>query len=599
MRTTSFLPVLLAALLVLPAPRNAAAQQADDPVPQVTRTFALENARVVQAPGRVLERATVIVRDGLIVAVGPNAAVPFDAERIAADSLVVYAGFIDGLSHAGIPKPKEARNQERPKDPGNPPDAEAGIQPDRDARALLDPSDNSLEKLRKAGFTAAHVVPYGRMLPGSGAVILLAGDAANALVLKGDASLFAQFEGAPRMYPATDMAVIARMRQLYREAGRRQRMETLYAQNPTGLERPAYDPVHYAFFPVLDGQKPVFFHTENALDVHRALTLRQELGFPLVLAGLGQGFDALEALRQAGVPLLLTLDLPEEPKKPKAQAAADTTAADTTAAPTAIPTDQPKELPAAQQPAYDPDLRTRSHEDVEAEKKNLEARQALERQKYYAAAATLHGAGLAFGFTTMDAKPEDVLKNLRTMVEHGLPEDAALAALTTTPAQMLGLSASMGTVEPGKMANLVVASGPLFDAGTRLRYVFVDGRKFEIEAEKTTAATGEGAANPVGTWSYTVETPQGAVGGTITLAGNPGNLSGTITNDASPADEPATLDELNFDGKTLSFSFDAGQFGRISVTATITGDELEGSLDVPGLGVVPLTGTRVSGPDRP
>jgi len=468
--------VLLTVLMWMPS--GAQAQLSED-VPQVTRTYALEHARVVQAPGRVLERATVIVRDGLIAAIGPNVSIPFDAERIAADSLVIYAGFIDGLSHAGIPEPEQPRNQPRPDDPGNPPDEEAGIQPERDVRTLLDPKEKSLATLRNAGFTVAHVVPYGQMLPGTGAVILLAGDDPKALVLKGDASLFAQFTGARRMYPATDMAVMSKLRQLYREAGRRQLMETRYAEDPTGLERPEYDPAHYALFPVLDGEKPVYFHTENALDLHRALDLRQRLGFPLVLTGLSQSFDAVDALKQADVPLLLTLDLPEAPQTPREgqDDAAETDSTETP--PTMGPTDEAEELPQAQPPDYNPDLRTRSFEDAEAEKKNLEARQEMTREQYFASAATLHDAGLRFGFTTLDAKPEDVMKNLRKMVEHGLPEDAALAALTTTPAEILGLSASLGTVEPGKMANLVVASGPIFEEDTKVRYVFIDGQKYE------------------------------------------------------------------------------------------------------------------------
>jgi imidazolonepropionase-like amidohydrolase len=171
------------ALLLFP---RASMAQSNDEVPEVTRTFALVNARVVQAPGRVMDRATVIVRDGLIATISRDATIPFDAERIDADSLTIYAGFIDGLSHTGIPKPKEEENQERPDDPANPPDEYAGIQPERDARMMLDPKDNSIEKLRQAGFTAAHVVPYGNMLPGSGAVILLAGDDPRTLVLKGD-----------------------------------------------------------------------------------------------------------------------------------------------------------------------------------------------------------------------------------------------------------------------------------------------------------------------------------------------------------------------------------------------------------------------------
>lgn len=497
-----FLPFLTLVLLPVLTPLGVYAQRVspatDEAVPEVTRTFALERARVVQAPGRVLERATVVVRDGLITAVGPDVPVPFDADRIAADSLTVYAGFIDGLSHAGVPEPEQDRNRQRPDDPGNPPDEEAGIQPQRDVRTLLDPAEKSLEALRKAGFTAAHVVPYGQMLPGTGAVILTAGDDARTLVFKGDASLFAQFTPARRMYPGTDMAVIAKMRQLYHEAERRQRMEQLYAEDPTDLERPAYDPAHYAFFPVLDGQRTIFFHTEDVRDLYRALDLHRDLGFPMVLTGLNQGFDAVDALRDADVPLLLTLDLPEAPQS-SGGAPDSTSAPDSTAAPS---TDAPAELPATPATAYNPDFRTSSYADTEAEKKNLEARQETVRTQYYATAATLHDAGLRFGFTSIDAKPADLMKNLRMMVDNGLPEDAALAALTTTPAEILGVSASMGTVERGKMANLVVTTGPLFEKNTRIRYVFVDGRKFELddEADRTTRRPGAPARQRPGTY---------------------------------------------------------------------------------------------------
>ena len=585
--------VLLAALLL--TPQTAEAQLNDD-VPQVTRTFALTNARVVQAPGRVLDRATVVVRDGLITVVGPDAAIPFDAESIAADSLTIYAGFIDGLSHAGLTKPKEEQNQERPKNPGAPPNDQAGIQPDRDVRTLLNPKEKSLEALRKAGFTAAHVVPYGRMLPGSGAVILLAGDDANSLVFKGDASLFAQFTPARRMYPATDMAIMATMRQLYREAKRRQLMEKLYAEDPTGLERPEYDPVHYALFPVLDGERQIFFHTENALDLHRALDVQKGLGFPLVLTGLNQSFEAVEALQEANVPMLLTLDLPKEPKKDKGDEKPDTPADSTAADDAAEPTDAPEDLPEAVMTAYDPNFRTMSYEDLEAEKKNLEARQEMERKKYYATAATLNEAGLTFGFTTMDTKPEDAMKNVRTMVENGLSEDVALAALTTNPADILGVSASMGTVDPGKMANLVVTTGPLFEEESKIRYVFIDGQKFEMELKEKKAPSDPNAVvNPAGSWSYAVESPDGEVEGTLTISGSPGDLSGTIETPLSP--DPIPLDNVEIEGNLLTFSFSAGPMGTISAELTLDGDELEGTISGADFGGLPMTGTRTSEPD--
>jgi len=254
------------------------------------------------------------------------------------------------------------------------------------------------------------------------------------------------------------------------------------------------------------------------------------------------------------------------------------------------------ELPEVMTTAYNPDFRTTSYEDTEAEKKNLEARQEIERKKYYATAATLSDAGLSFGFTTMDTKPEDVMKNLRTMVENGLSEDIALAALTTNPADILGVSASMGSVEPGKMANLVVTTGPLFEEKSKIRYVFIDGQKFEMDLKKKkTPSDPNAVVNPAGSWSYTVASPDGEIPGTLTLTGSPGSLSGTIESAMGP--DPIELDDIELDGNLLTFSLNAGPMGAITVEVTIDGDSLEGTVSGADFSGLPMTGTRTSGPD--
>ena len=624
----SFVKRLLVLLLLplyigLAAPTQA---QPYDGVPGVTRAFAIENARIVQAPGRVLERGTVVVRNGLIEAVGTNVEVPYDAERIAGDSLTVYAGFIDGLSHTALPKPKEEEGQggfgSRPdvEDPGNPPNDVAGIQPERRASDLVKADEASIEALRKVGFAAAHVVPQGGLLPGSGAVVLLTGGDGKTMILQEDASLVAQFEGAPGVYPATPMGIMAKLRTLYREAERRQRGEKLYATNAVGMERPTYDPVYEAFFPVIDGEQPVFFYAEGALDARRALTLQRDLGFPLVLAGLAEGFAMTEALKEADVPLLLTLSLPEDPDAKADSAAADSSGvpSDSTAAPpdssvaptdsslavagdslAAAPDQEKAVTPEAPSSTFVRDYRTRSYEDVGGEDENLKARQRMAREQYYATAATLHEAGLAFGFTAWDVKPADVRKNLRLMIENGLPEDAALAALTTDAADILGLADRLGTVDNGKIANLVVTDAPYFDEESKVRYVFVDGQQFEIEEEAE--ASGDEAADPTGTWSFTVSIPDGdtedtgdEVTGTLTLTGSPDDLSGTLTSAALTGS--ATLEQIELDGSALTFSFDTDEYGRVEAALTLEGDSFEGTLDVSGE-TYPIEGTRTSGPD--
>jgi len=550
----------------------------DYEVPTVTDTYALENARVVQAPGQVLESATVVVEDGLIAAVGEDIDIPFDARRIAADSLVVYAGFIDGLSHAGVEMPEQGNEEgDDDVDPGDPPNDRAGIQPDRSVRSFLTPDGSDIEGLRKAGFTAGHVVPKGQMLPGSSAYVFYGGASANDMMLEAGPTLFAQMQTAEGyVYPATDMAVIAKMRQLFREAARRQEMAAAYEQNPRGRRKPPQDPAHSALFPVLDGETPMAFYADEALSLNRILNLQQELDFPLVLAGLQEGHEAIEALNGVDSPLFLTLDLPEEPTR---TADSDTTVADTTGQPGRY---------------YDADLHTPSYEEVAAEDTNLELRHAMERTDYLQTAATLHEAGLQFGFTTREAKSGDVRDNLRTMIEQGLPEQTALAALTTRPASFLGLDNQLGTVEEGKIANLVVADGNYFAEDTKVQHVFVDGQLYDYSSEAEEGEISGDVSAVVGTWSYTIETPRGDRSGTLTIEGDQSGLDGTLTN--SQGNEQS-LETISFDGTTLSFTIPTSQGPTLSVSVTVEGDTFEGTVSTPGPSLS-ITGERTGSPNR-
>lgn len=574
--------LLLFAVFLLALSGWPAAAHAQSDLPQVTRTYAIENARIVQAPGRVIEQGTVIVRDGRILDAGADAEVPYDAERINGDSLVVYAGLIDGFSHTGVQTPEP--DNEDVERPGDPPYDRAGIQPDRDVRTLLNPSHGRIDQLRQAGFTTAQVAPKGDLLPGTAAVVQLAGDEADAMLLVPGSALYMQFDGASGVYPATPMAVMSSLRQLYREATRRRALTDRYADEPRAMERPPEDAVHRAFFPVVAGERPLLIRTEDALEIHRALQLQRELGFTYQLAGLVGSSDALDALRATEAPLFLTLDLPEAADE---QADRDTTEA--------TPTDSTARAVTPEEGSYfQSDLRTRSYEDVEAEKENLEARQSMVREEYDATAARLHEAGLRFGFSTAEAKPGEVHDHLRRMIAQGLPEDAALAALTTDAAALLDLDDRLGTVEAGKIANLVVTTGNLFAEDTEIRHVFVDGQRFDYSADDASSGDDDATADPVGTWSYTVTSPQGDVDGTLTLTGSPDALEGTITGSDG---EETTLEEVELSGAALTFQFDAGNMGVIDASLSIDGDEMEGTIDVSGAGSFPMTATRTSGPD--
>jgi len=559
-----FLAVLVLAAVAFPAHAQNASPQ-DPGVRPVTRTFAITDARVVTKPGRVLDRATVVVRDGLIEAVGDDVEIPFDAEIIEGDSLTVYAGFIDGLGHAAISEPS-GEDEEDVRDPGNPPRDRAGLQPDRDAHTLLQTDAGSIESLRELGFTVAHTVPRDGMLAGQGAVILLAGESPDALVLRRGSSLFAQFDTASGVYPATPMGIMAALRQHVRDAARLQEAERLYAENPAGLQRPVADPALDALAPAISGEQSVFFYVDDVLETHRALAVSDELGLDLVLGGVRESSQLTDKLGARGAPVLASLDLPEVADE-------DSTAADSAAVPT--------------EEVFITERRTRSYADVDDEVEALKARRRAALELYEQNAANLHEAGIPFGFATLGAETSKIRENLRRIIAAGLSEDDALAALTTTPAALLGLDRSLGTVESGKMANLVVTDGPYFDEDTRVRYVFVDGERFGVDADGEDFDP-DAEVVVTGTWEYRLVFEGGVETGSMTITGEADALSGSITTPNGSRD----MENVTLDGNRLSFRVSDTPFGAVEVSGLVTGDEYQAEITGPGAPPLTLSATR-------
>ncbi|HEY9006636.1 MAG TPA: amidohydrolase family protein [Ohtaekwangia sp.] len=528
----------------------------------VSRTYALTNVNIVQAPGRKVDMATLIIKDGLIKAVGKNISIPPEAIIIKADSLYVYAGFIDGLSRTGVIKPKE-ENKERPKDPGNPPAERAGITPQLDVRNFLSASDKSVEDLRSLGFTTAHVVPYGGMLPGNGAIIQLTGKAPDDMVLIEESSFYSELTPAERVYPATTMAVIAKWRELYRQAALEKNYATLYASNRSGLERPSSSRLLEPFYPVIDKRTPVLFKAEKIWDIHRVLGLQKDLGFSLILAGVKEGWEVTGKLKSSGARIFLSLDLPEEQKEDKKDEKKDDKKEDKK--------DVPKMM-------------------TDAEKEALEKRKAESIANYVSQAVAFQKAGIPFGFSTLDAKLKDIQANLRRIIKAGLTEDQALAALTTTPAQLLGLSDRLGSVDAGKIANLVVSSKPYFNEKSKVKYVFVEGTLYKIESSD---AKKDASIVLEGEWSVTADTPQGKRESVVTIRKEGDKYSGKISGARFP--QAQDLEEVTLDGNKLKYTFtitEGGNTMKITVEATVEGTTFKGTAAAGQFGNIPVEGKK-------
>lgn len=547
-------------------------QNSNDARP-VTSTYLIKNAFVVQKPGTVLPKTSILIEDGMIKSVGANVTIPFDAEIIDADSMYVYAAFIDACSHAGIPKP-EAKDRPSVKNPGNPPKGLAGITPQHTVRdAMKEKVDKSMGDLRALGFGYVHVVPRGRMMPGQGSVVSTSGGSTDNTILLENVSQFSQFKSARGMFPATTIGVMSQFRDLLINAKHSNTYDAQYRMNPKGLDRPVNSNELKALYPVVDRKMPVFFYTPKIKDVNRALILQKELGYNMVFTGVRQGWPLMSSITSSRNPVVLSLKLPEELKEDK-------------------PDEDEKDK--GDDKGDDKEKKEKKEEDdkdVDPELKMLKDKKMKSYKEYVGQAAMFEKKGVAFSFSSLDTKSKDIRSNLIRMVEHGLSQDAALAALTTNPAALLGMSNMAGTVEQGKIANLFITDKPYFEEESKIKFIINDGSVKENKEKKKKKSTGDGTVGELaGDWSYAVEIPGQAQSGVIRISGANDDLSIEVNSSDDPSDfAPASNVSLSDNELTFDLTIEGMTY---NLAMEIDDESFEGTVAVGEFGTFPMSGEK-------
>lgn len=554
----------------------AVSQNSND-AKEVTTTYYVKNAFVVQKPGTVLSNTSILIKDGMIKSVGSSIPIPFDAEVIDADSMYVYAGFIDACSHAGVAK-KENKDRPRVDNPGNPPKDLAGITPQYTVRSSIgEKLDKSMGEMRDLGFGFIHVVPRGRMLPGQGSILSTGDLKPSQSILRENVSEFAQFKSARGMFPATTIGVMSQFRDLIKNATYSNNYKKAYALNPNGLDRPQQSEELAALYPVVEKKMPVFFYAPKVKDVNRALILQKELGYNMVLTGVRQGWPLMSSLVTTGNPVVLSLKLPEEIKEEKKDDDKDKTKDKTKDSDKEKKEEKPK--------------KKKAKKEDDPETKMLKERKKKSHDEYVSQAAMFEKQRIKFSFSSLDTKSKDIRNNILRMVKGGLSEDAALSALTTNPASLLGISAMAGTIEQGKIANIFITDKPYFDEKSKIKYLIIDGNvKYNKEEKKKKKSGDEESGELAGAWSYEVEIPGQSQSGTMNIEGTGDDIS--ISLDSS--DEPGEfLDATNISLDGSSLSFDVTDDGvTFSVSVDVDGDTLEGTVSVGEFGSFPMTGSK-------
>ena len=482
---------------------------------------ALTGAQVVVKPGQLLTNATIIIRDGLIVAVAPDAAIPPDARVWDLKGLTIYAGFIDPYLTLG-PKNESAPARRRldltaggPKFFGvNQQETDAGgvtgpgsdvalVTPEHRIAQNFLPDAKAFEKLREIGFTTANVVPDHGILRGTSAFVALGETDANRAVIKPDVFQHIAFDTERRredIYPVSLMGTIAVVRQTFFDAHHYALDQADYLKHPAGRNRPAYNMGLESLAPAVEKKMRVILDPQDALMVDRSTRLAQELNLDIYIVSSGQEWRRPDLAKAAAVPFIVPLNFPELPKMPS---------------------------------------------DDDWDQVSLDELRAWDWAPENP--AVLQNQGLEIALTTfgLDDK-KDFRKNLRLAIDRGLSESNALAALTTVPAKLCGLDSVLGTIEPGKQANFTIVDGKgYFDAESKIRSVWIDGRYYAIptaeEKEKADAKAGDEKSKEPAAEKETVaktgtsETPK------TPEAGAPENTNATPAIAPSPAKTPEQI----------------------------------------------------------
>jgi imidazolonepropionase-like amidohydrolase len=539
--------LVLAAAILPPSAASLAAQ---------SDTWALTNARIQTVTRGVIDKGTIIIRKGLIEAVGPAVPVPADARVLDLGGKTVSPGLFDLTSSLGLPAPAT------PAGGGGPGGGGGGQQQAQAPRQGLDPERMIAKELRLAatdvkpvrdmGITSVLVAPNRGLFRGISALVPTRDDAGEATIIRSQVGEHIGYQGGGGGYPGTLLGVIAYQRQALYDAQRQGAIQDRYKANPRGMERPENDAGLDALVPVVKGQLPAFIDASNEREIRRALNLAEEFKLKGVIVGATEGWQAASAL--AKYPVVVSVNFPQ----------------------------------AASVTGW-------SYRLSQRRTLNDSAASAREAQRIIEGnAGALHKAGVRFALASGGTR--EFLPNVRKAVAAGLPASVALEALTIRPAEMVGAGDILGSIEAGKIANLVVTNGDILTDSARVSTVFVDGIRYEVAPPPATRGGpgGGGNAPPAqigGTWALNLNSPQGPVDITMTVAQDGASFSGSMTSMMGTQE----VSEGRINGRNVTWSMSISVGGNtitLNYRGEVEGNRMTGSAEMGSFGSATFTAER-------
>lgn len=422
--------VLAAALLITAA--TGFAQSTIPNNPGKKPKIAIRNATIVPVTSASFSNGTIVFENGMITAIGPNITVPPGASVIDGTGLFVYPGMIDSGTNIGLVEMDSVAGTVDTSEVGD-------MNPNARAAVAINPHTEVVPVTRVNGVTNALVVPEGGIISGQSALVQLAGWTPPEMVLKAPAAVHIRFPRL-RSFPLSAVAQddegekerqknytkdIDRLKDVLRDAqayGKAASARTS-DQNVRRFDR---DPILEALVPVVEGRVPVVLHANQARDIRAALQFADEFKLKAILSGANDVARVVDEVKKRNIPVILgpTLALPQREDDP-----------------------------------YD---------------------------ILFTNAKTLFDNGILFAFQTADAhNARNLPYNAAAAVAFGLPKEEALKAVTINAARIWGVADRMGSLEVGKIANVIVTDGDPLEIRTNVRHVFIAGETIPMDSRHT------------------------------------------------------------------------------------------------------------------